>query len=49
MGYLSEAPGSFSVSVGEPRGQIVDDIECGRVTARSRGSTGPDSSKYCLV
>ena len=29
--------GGFSVSVEEPRGQIINGIECGRVTAGSRG------------
>ena len=49
MGYPPEAPGSFFVSAKEPRGQVEDDIECGKVTTRSRGSSGPDPSKYCLV
>ena len=38
-----EAPESFFES------QVEDDIECGKVTARSRGAVGPDPSKYCLV
>ena len=46
---LPEHPESFFVSAEEARGQIEDCIECGKVTARSRGSAGPDPSKYCLV
>ena len=38
-----------SLSVEEPTGQIVDNIECSIVTALFRGSKGPDLSKYCLV
>ena len=39
MDYLPEAPGSFLVSAEElSRGQVDDSIECGKVTARSRGS-----------
>ena len=49
MDYLSKAPGSFSVSAEEATRRVEDGIECGKVTARSRGSAGPDSSKYCLV
>ena len=49
VSYLPEAPESFFVSAEEARGQIEDDIECGEVTARSRGAVGPDPSKYCLV
>ena len=49
MSYLPEAPESFFVSAEEARGQVEDDIECGKVTARSRGAVGPDPSKYCLV
>ena len=37
------------VSPGEARGQVEDCIECGKETARSGGSAGPDPSKYCLV
>ena len=42
MSYLSEAPESFFVSAYEARGQVEDDIECGKETARSRGAVGPD-------
>ena len=49
MDSLPEAPGSFLVSAEEPRGQVEDAIECGKETAHSRGSAGPDPSKYCLV
>ena len=49
MSYLPEAPESFFVSTEEARGQVEDDIECGKVTARSRGAVGLDPSKYCLV
>ena len=49
MGYLPEAPESFFVSAEEARGKVEDDIECGKVTARSRGAVGPDPSKYCPV
>ena len=49
MDYLPEAPGSFLVSAEELRGQAEAGIECGKVTARSRGSAGHDPSKYCLV
>ena len=38
MDYLPEAPESFLVSAEEARGQVDDSIECGKVTARSRGS-----------
>ena len=34
---------SFFVSAEEPRGQVEDVIECGKVTTRSRGSAGPAS------
>ena len=47
--YLLEALGSFFLSAEEARGQVEDGIECDKVTAHSRGSTGPDPSKYCLV
>ena len=43
MGYPPGAPGSFLVR------QVEDGVECGKVTARSRGSAGPDPSKYCVV
>ena len=46
--YLPEHPGSFFVSAEEARGQVEDCIECGKVTARYRGSAGPDHSKYCV-
>ena len=36
MDYLPEA--SFLVSAEEARGQVDDSTECGKVTARSRGS-----------
>ena len=49
MDSLPEAPGSFLVSAEEPRGQGKDAIKCGKKTARSRGSAGPDPSKYYLV
>ena len=49
MNYLLEALGSFFLSAEEARGQVEDGIECDKVTAHSRGSTGPDPSKYCLV
>ena len=49
MDYLPEAPESFLVSAEEARGQVDDSIECGKVTARSRGSAGHDPSKYSLV
>ena len=49
MSYLPKAPESFFVSAEEARGQVEDDIECGKVTACSRGAVGPDPSKYCLV
>ena len=49
MGYPLGAPGSFFVGAEEPRGQVEDDIECGKVTTRSRGSPGPRPSKCCLV
>ena len=42
--YLPEHPESFFESVEEPRRQVVDCIECGKVTARSKGSAGPDPS-----
>ena len=41
LSYQPEAKWSFSVSVQEPRGQIVDGIKCGKVTTRSRGSIRP--------
>ena len=44
MGYPPGAPRSFFVSAEEPRGQVEDGIECGKVTTRSRGSAGPDPS-----
>ena len=34
MSYLPEAPESFFVSAEEARGQVENDIECGKVTAR---------------
>ena len=46
--YQSIQRASF-VSPGEARGQVEGCIECGKVTARSGGSAGPDLSKYCLV
>ena len=49
MNYLPEAPESFFVSAEEARGQVEDNIECGKLTAHSRGAVGPDPSKYCLV
>ena len=49
MDYLPEAPGSFLVSAEELRVQVEDGIECGKVTARSRGSADYDPSNYCLV
>ena len=49
MDDLQEHPESFFVSPGEATGQVEDCIECGKVTARSGGSAGPDPSKYCLV
>ena len=49
MDDLPEHPESFFVSAEEATGQVEDCIECGKVTARSRGSAGPDPSKYCLV
>ena len=49
MDYLPEAPGSFLVSAEELRVQVEDGIECGEVTARSRGSADYDPSNYCLV
>ena len=49
MDDLPEHPESFFVSAEEARGQVKDCIECGKVTVRSRGSAGPDPSKYCLV
>ena len=49
MDSLPEAPGSSLVSAEEPRAQGEDAIECGKETARSRSSAGPDPSKYCLV
>ena len=49
MGYSPGAPGSFFVSAEEPRGLVEDCIECGKVTTRSRGSAGPDPSKYFLI
>ena len=42
MDYLLETPGSFFLSAEEAEGQVEDGIECDKVTARSRGSTGPD-------
>ena len=42
--YQSIQRASF-VSPGEARGQVEDCIECGKVTARSGGSAGPDPSK----
>ena len=49
MGYPPGAPESFFVSAEEPRGHVEDDIECGEVITCSRGSAGPEPSKYCLV
>ena len=49
MGYPPGAPKSFFVSAEEPRGQVEDGIKRGKVTTPSRGSPGPDPSKYCLV
>ena len=49
MGSPPGAQGSLFVSAEEPRGQLEDGIECGKVTTHSRGSPGPDPSKYCLV
>ena len=49
MDDLPEHSESFFVSAKEARGQVEDCIECGIVTARSRGSAGPDPSKYCPV
>ena len=49
MDDLPEHPVSFFVCAEEARGQVEDCIECSKVTARSRGSAGPDPSKYCLV
>ena len=49
MDALPEAPGSFFVSAEEPRGQGEDGIDCGKETAHSRGSAGPEPSKYCVV
>ena len=46
MSYLPEAPKSFFVSAEEARGQVEDNIKCGKVTARSRRAVG---RKYCLV
>ena len=46
---LPEHPESFFVSAEEARGQVEDCIECGKVTACSRGSAGPDPSKNCFV
>ena len=49
MDYLPEAPESFLVSAEELRGQVEDGIECGKVTALSRGSADYDPIIYCLV
>ena len=49
MDDLPEHTESFFVSAEEARGQVEDCIEYGKVTARSRGSAGPDPNKYCLV
>ena len=46
---LPEHPESFFVSAEEARGKVEDCIDCGKVTACSRGSAGLDPSKYCLV
>ena len=46
---IPEHPESFFVSADEARGQVEDCVECGKVTAHSRGSAGPDPIKYCLV
>ena len=42
--YLPEHPESFFVSTEEARGQDEDCIECGKVTACSRGSAGYEHS-----
>ena len=42
---LPEHPESFFVCTEEARGQIEECIECGKMTARFRGSAGPDPSK----
>ena len=42
MDFLLESLGSFFLSAEEARGQVEDGIECDKVTAHSRGSTGPD-------
>ena len=47
--HLPEHLGSFFVSAEEARGQVEYCIKCGKVTGHSRGSAGPDPSKYCLV
>ena len=47
MGYPPGAPESFFVSAEEPRSQVEDSIEYGKVTTRSRGSASLDpSNKY---
>ena len=38
MSYLPEAQGSFFVSAEEARGQVEDNIECGKVTVREGNS-----------
>ena len=49
MNYYLDGPGSFFVSAEVARGQVKDCVECVKVTACSRGSAGPDSSKYDIV